>query len=140
MRGAGAVLGRRRLPRPALALRAPGPRLRLALVILVLLCLALAAGYRFWLRDSSFVSVDDVKVSGLTTKDAERASVIQLRAIARRMSLRSSMEVLVASAMHSTALLRAEFPSFTIYPPSAFLAKQIPVLADTCFCSSHQLI
>ena len=72
MRGAAAVLGRRRLPRPALALRAPSPRLRLALVILVLLCLALAAGYRFWLRDSSFVSVDDVKVSGLTTKDAER--------------------------------------------------------------------
>jgi cell division protein FtsQ len=50
----------------------PGPRLRLRLVILVLICLALAAGYQFWLRDSSFVAVEDVKVSGLTTKDSER--------------------------------------------------------------------
>jgi cell division protein FtsQ len=55
-----------------LALRMPGPKLRLTFAILVLLCLALAAGYQFWLRDSSLVAVDDVKVSGLTTKDAER--------------------------------------------------------------------
>jgi cell division protein FtsQ len=72
VRGATAVLGRRRLPRPSLALRMPGPRLRLWLVVLALLGLALAAGYRFWLRDSSFVAVEDVKVSGLTTKDAQR--------------------------------------------------------------------
>ncbi len=32
----------------------------------------LAAGYHFWLRDSSFVAVDDVKVTGLTTDDSER--------------------------------------------------------------------
>jgi cell division protein FtsQ len=72
VRGAAAAIGRRRLPRPSLSLRLPGPRLRLWLAIVVVLCLALAAGYQFWLRDSSFVAVEDVKVSGLTTKDAER--------------------------------------------------------------------
>jgi cell division protein FtsQ len=50
----------------------PGPRLRLRLVILMLVCLVLAAGYQFWLRDSSLVAVDDVQVRGLTTKDAKR--------------------------------------------------------------------
>jgi hypothetical protein len=70
VRGSAAALGRRRLSRPALSLRLPGPRLRLWLAILALLLLVLAAGYRFWLRDSSLVAVDDVQVSGLTTKDA----------------------------------------------------------------------
>ena len=35
-------------------------------------CLVLAAGYQFWLRDSPLVAVEDVKVTGLTTKDAAR--------------------------------------------------------------------
>ena len=34
--------------------------------------LLLAAGYQFWLRDSSLVAVEDVTVTGLTTKDAAR--------------------------------------------------------------------
>ena len=42
--------------------------------------------------------------------------------------------------MHSTARLRAESPSFTIYPPSAFFSETNPVLADTDFCFAHQLI
>jgi len=35
-------------------------------------CLVLAAGFQFWLRDSPLVAVEDVKVTGLTTKDAPR--------------------------------------------------------------------
>ena len=35
-------------------------------------CLVLAAGFQFWLRDSTLVAVEDVKVTGLTTKDASR--------------------------------------------------------------------
>ena len=35
-------------------------------------CLVLAAGFQFWLRDSTLVAVENVKVTGLTTKDAPR--------------------------------------------------------------------
>jgi cell division septal protein FtsQ len=48
------------------------PRLRRRLVVLLVACLVLAAGYQFWLRDSSLVAVEDVAVTGLTTKDAPR--------------------------------------------------------------------
>jgi cell division protein FtsQ len=53
---------------------APSPRLRRRLLVLapVALCVLLVAGYRFWLRDSSLVSVDRVSVTGLTTEDADR--------------------------------------------------------------------
>jgi cell division protein FtsQ len=37
-----------------------------------LLSVILAAGYQFWLRDSSLVAVENVTVTGLTTKDADR--------------------------------------------------------------------
>ena len=58
--------------RPLRVVPSLSPRLRLRLALLVAVCLLLVAGYQFWLRDSSLVAVDDVKVSGLTTKDAER--------------------------------------------------------------------
>jgi cell division septal protein FtsQ len=48
------------------------PRLRHRLAYLLAACLVLAAGYQFWLRDSSLVAVEDVTVTGLTTKDAPR--------------------------------------------------------------------
>ena len=35
-------------------------------------CLVLAAGFQFWLRDSTLVAVENVEVTGLTTKDAPR--------------------------------------------------------------------
>jgi cell division protein FtsQ len=35
-------------------------------------CLALAAGYQFWLRDSSLVAVERVEVTGVTSSDAAR--------------------------------------------------------------------
>ena len=67
---AGASLAGRRI-RP-LALPALPPRLRRWALIALAACLVLAAGYQFWLRDSSFVSVEEVKITGLTTKDAAR--------------------------------------------------------------------
>jgi cell division protein FtsQ len=73
MKAAAAALGGRiRITRPAVSLRAPSPRLRRRLLALAAPCLLLGAGYQLWLRDSSLVSVDDVQVTGLTTKDAGR--------------------------------------------------------------------
>jgi cell division protein FtsQ len=47
-------------------------RFRRRLAYLLAACLLLAAGYQFWLRDSSLVAVEEVSVTGLTTKDAPR--------------------------------------------------------------------
>ncbi|HZB06406.1 MAG TPA: FtsQ-type POTRA domain-containing protein [Thermoleophilaceae bacterium] len=47
-------------------------RFRRRLTCLLAACLVLAAGYQFWLRDSPLVAVEDVAVTGLTTKDAPR--------------------------------------------------------------------
>ena len=100
MRGAAAAIGRRRLPRPALSLRMPGPRLRLWLVIVTLLCLVLAAGYRFWLRDSSLVAVEDVQVSGLTTKDAQRVRATLTSAGHTMTTLNVDRELLEQAVAH----------------------------------------
>ena len=48
------------------------PRLRRRVFMVLAACLVLAAGFQFWLRDSTLVAVEDVKVTGLTTKDAAR--------------------------------------------------------------------
>lgn len=69
-----------RTARPLRRLRAAGrpafsPRLRRRLLVLAALCLVLAGGYRLWLRDSSLVAVEQVRVTGLTTADAERVRV-----------------------------------------------------------------
>lgn len=82
MSRAGAYAGRRPAARPRgrrLRTRSPArvlavlpPRLRRRLAYLLAACLVLAAGYQFWLRDSSLVAVEDVTVTGLTTKDAPR--------------------------------------------------------------------
>jgi cell division protein FtsQ len=77
---AATVAGRRRLsPRRAAASAARrvlprqlSPRLKRRLLALAVLCIALAAGYQFWLRDSSLVAVDRVEVTGLTSSDAAR--------------------------------------------------------------------
>jgi cell division protein FtsQ len=55
-----------------LALRVLPPRMRRRVFMLLAACLVLAAGFQFWLRDSSLVAVEQVKVTGLTTKDAPR--------------------------------------------------------------------
>jgi cell division protein FtsQ len=51
---------------------APSPRLKRRLVVAVLLAALTAALYMLWLRDSSLVAVEQVQVTGLTSRDAER--------------------------------------------------------------------
>jgi cell division protein FtsQ len=72
----------RRLPRVSLSVP---PKFRRRAIALLLLALALMALYRFWFRDSSFVRVQNVTVSGLTTKDAPRIR-LALSSAARDMS------------------------------------------------------
>jgi cell division protein FtsQ len=55
-----------------LTLRFLPPRMRRRVFMLLAACLVLAAGFQFWLRDSTLVAVEQVKVTGLTTKDASR--------------------------------------------------------------------
>jgi cell division protein FtsQ len=77
------------LPRPAGVLRSatgvlrraarpPSARITRRLALLALLALCLGAAYMLWFRDSSFVRVERVTVTGLTGTDAarERAGVI----------------------------------------------------------------
>jgi cell division protein FtsQ len=51
---------------------APGPRLQLRLALIVATALLLVGGYMLWLRDSSLVAVEEVTVTGLTIRDADR--------------------------------------------------------------------
>jgi cell division protein FtsQ len=67
-----ATLAVRAGSRPIRAFSALPPKLRRRLLAAVGAALLLAAGYQLWFRDSSFVAVDHVTVTGLTTKDAAR--------------------------------------------------------------------
>ena len=53
----------------------PGPKTRRRLLVMTILAALLAGLYAFWLRDSSLVAVEQVKVTGLTSHDAERVRV-----------------------------------------------------------------
>ncbi len=55
------------------------------LLVLAAALLLLAAGYQFWLRDSSFVAVEKVTVTGLSTSDSERVRMA-LTAASRSMT------------------------------------------------------
>jgi cell division protein FtsQ len=55
-----------------LTLRFLPPCMRRRVFMVLAACLVLAAGFQFWLRDSTLVAVEQVKVTGLTTKDASR--------------------------------------------------------------------
>ena len=106
---AAALTVRRRVALPSLT-----PRLRRRLVALVVVALMLAAGYHFWLRDSSFVAVDDVKVTGLTTDDSERVRNA-LRAAGHTMTtLHVDRDVLEEAVVHYPVVrelqISPEFP------------------------------
>ncbi len=62
----------RRFAFSVLTLRLLPPRMRRRVLVVLAVCLVLAAGFQFWLRDSPLVAVEQVKVTGLTTKDAPR--------------------------------------------------------------------
>lgn len=87
MRAAAATL--RLVPRaaglvPRAALSLP-PRLRRRLGLLLALLAITAGGYLGWFRDSSFVAVEQVTITGVTTSDAERVEAA-LRSAARDMT------------------------------------------------------
>jgi cell division protein FtsQ len=100
----------RRLPRVALAIP---PRLRRHLLVAVLLALALLAVYRFWFRDSSFVSVQHVTVTGLTTRDAPRIRTA-LTAAAQGMSTLDMQQAALDGAVAGFPVVKAVVarPSF----------------------------
>lgn len=52
-------------------------RLRLFAFLALILILALAAGYQFWLRESSLVEVRNLEIVGLSTKDEEGKQIDQ---------------------------------------------------------------
>src|SRR5205823_2093239 len=91
---AAAALGARLFPRPGELVRAAtdrargfqlSPRSRRRLALAILLVLALGALYMLWLRDSSFVRVERVHITGVTGRDAGRLRA-RLRAAALRMT------------------------------------------------------
>jgi cell division protein FtsQ len=86
MRAAAATLGR--LPKAVVVLPRTlrlSPHGRRRLIALGLLLVALAAGYVFWLRDSSLVRVEKVTVTGIDTADGPRVRA-ELAVAARRMT------------------------------------------------------
>jgi cell division protein FtsQ len=89
LRAALAALARLRPRSLGLALRAAlarlSPRTRRWLLAGATTCLVLAAGYHFWLRDSSLVAVKRVTITGVTTSDAQRVRVA-LTSAARTMT------------------------------------------------------
>lgn len=100
MRAAAGTL--RRLPRVALAVPrvalAIPPRARRWAIVLVLLALLLFSIYRLWFRNSGFVSVQHVTVSGLTTDDGPRIRAA-LVAAAHDMSTLDVQQSALASAV-----------------------------------------
>ena len=102
------------------------------------LSLVVAVGYRFWFRDSSFVTVEKVQVTGLSTKDAERVRASLTSAAHTMTTLHVRHEVLeqaIAAYPVVRALdVRPDFPhGLTIrvieYRPAA-LVGGLPVAGD----------
>jgi cell division protein FtsQ len=127
----GAVRGIRALP-------SLPPRVKRWLLVALAVSLVLAAGYRFWLRDSSLVTVEKVQVTGLTTKDAPRVRAALASAAHTMTTLHVRHEVLeqaIAAYPVVKALdVRPDFPhGLTIhvieYRPAA-LAGGLPVAGD----------
>jgi cell division protein FtsQ len=89
------------------------PKLRRRLLIALVLAAALFAIYRLWFRDSSFVSVQHVTVTGLTTKDAPRIR-LALTSAARDMSTLNMSQAALSSAVAGFPIVKAVVaqPSF----------------------------
>ena len=103
MRAAAAALGARLFPRPGELVRAAtdrargfqlSPRSRRRLALAILLVLALGALYMLWFRDSSFVRVERVHITGVTGRDAGRLRA-RLRTAALRIAVVQELPVAV---------------------------------------------
>ncbi len=121
---------------------APGVRRRRRLGVAALVAVVLGAGYMLWLRDSGLVAVEDVQVTGLTGRDAERVRTA-LDGAARGMTTlhvdRDALEAAAAAFPVIRAIeVEADFPSglrITVieHRPVAVLVsgeKRIPVAGD----------
>jgi cell division protein FtsQ len=114
------------------------PAVKRWMLIALTLCLVLAIGYRFWLRDSSLVTVEKVEVTGLTTKDAPRVRAALASAAHTMTTLHVRQDVL-EQAIAAYPVVRAldvqpDFPhGLTIrvieYRPAA-LVGGLPVAGD----------
>ena len=120
-----------------------GPHWRRRLLVLAAVAAALAAGYVLWFRDSSFVRVEQVKVTGLDTTPGAARLEGDLEAAAKRMSTlhvdEAELQRVVARApvVHSIRVV-PDFPhGLTIEVvenrPVAIVAAdtgRVPVAAD----------
>lgn len=97
-----------------LSLRVLPPRMRRRVLMVLAACVVLAAGYQFWLRDSPLVAVENVKVTGLTTKDAARvraALVSEAHTMTTLHVQQSELEHAIAAYPVVRALeVKADFP------------------------------
>ncbi len=121
---------------------APGPRLRRALAVLTLVAAVLCAGYFLWLRDLALVAVDEVVVSGATSRDASKIRASLVRAGRGMTTLHVDREALerAVSAFPEVRAIEADadFPSalrITVIerPPAAVLVsgeERLPVASD----------
>jgi cell division protein FtsQ len=108
------------------------------LLLLLALTLLLAGGYQFWLRDSSLVAVDDVSVTGLTTKDAARVRATLTSAAHGMTTLHVRLDELeqamAAYPVVRTLQVRTDFPHgmeiHVIEHRPAALVGGLPVAGD----------
>jgi cell division protein FtsQ len=103
---AAAFVARRSISIPVRVLGMLPPRLRRWLLLLLAAGLVLAAGFQFWLRDSTLVAVEDVSVTGLTTKDASRVR-IALSSAAHSMTTLHVQEDELERAIEAYPVVRA---------------------------------
>lgn len=130
--------GRRALARGARALPALPLRMRRRLLLLLVASLVLAAGYQFWLRDSTLVAVEEVTVTGLTTKDAPRVRAALASAAHTMTTLHVEQAELVRSIAAYPVVraleVRADFPNkleiHVVEHRPAALVGGLPVAGD----------
>jgi len=120
----------------------PGPRLRLRLGLVLLAGALLGAGYMLWLRDSGLVAVEDVQVSGLSGRDADRVRTALAGAARGMTTLHVDRDALEAAAdafpVVQAIEVETDFPSglrITVieHEPVAVVVsgeKRIPVAGD----------
>ena len=99
---AAAVATLKQLPR--IRLTVP-PRWRRRLLAALVLALMLFSAYRFWFRDSGFVRVEHVTVTGLTTKDAPRIR-LALTAAAKDMTTLKVQQSALDSAVSGFPIVK----------------------------------
>ena len=107
-------------------------------MIVLAASLVLAAAYQFWLRDSPLVSVEDVSVTGLTTKDASRVRASLVSAAHTMTTLHVDRDELEQAVSPYPAVrtieVQTDFPHglriHVVEHRPAALVRGLPVAAD----------